>query len=34
MHESRVSSSDLLSKNIKIKIYKSIVLPILYGCET
>ena len=28
-------SSRLLSKNLKIKIYKTIVLPIvLYGCET
>jgi len=27
-------SSSLLNKNIKIKIYKSIILPILYGCET
>ena len=28
-------SSNLLSKNIKIKIYRTIILPvILYGCET
>ena len=28
-------SSILLSKNIKIKIYRTIILPIaLYGCET
>jgi hypothetical protein len=28
-------SSHLLSKNVKIRIYKSAVLPvILYGCET
>ena len=28
-------SSDLLSKNIKINIYRNIVLPIVwYGCET
>jgi len=27
-------SSSLLSKNIKIKIYKTIILPVLYGCET
>jgi len=28
-------SSTLLSKNIKIKIYRTIILPIvLYGCET
>jgi hypothetical protein len=30
-----VLSSYLLSKNIKIRIYKTIILPvILYGCET
>jgi hypothetical protein len=28
-------SSHLLSKNIKIRIYKTIILPVaLYGCET
>jgi hypothetical protein len=28
-------SSSLLYKNLKIKIYRSIILPIvLYGCET
>jgi len=28
-------SSSLLSKNIKLKIYRPIILPIvLYGCET
>jgi len=28
-------SSRLLSKNLKIKLYKTIVLPVvLYGCET
>ena len=28
-------SSGLLSKNIKIKIYRAIILPVvLYGCET
>ena len=28
-------SSRFLSKNLKIKIYKTIVLPVvLYGCET
>jgi hypothetical protein len=28
-------SSTLLSKNVKIKIYKTIILPVvLYGCET
>jgi hypothetical protein len=27
--------SNLLSKNIKIKIYRTIILPVvLYGCET
>ena len=29
-----ILSSSLLSKNIKIKIYKTIILPVLYGCET
>jgi hypothetical protein len=30
-----LSSSSLLSKNIKIKIYRTIILPVvLYGCET
>jgi hypothetical protein len=30
-----MKSSPLLSKNIKIRIYKSIILPVvLYGCET
>jgi hypothetical protein len=29
------SSSHLLSKNVKIRIYKTIILPVvLYGCET
>jgi hypothetical protein len=28
-------SFHLLSKNVKIKIYKTIILPVvLYGCET
>jgi len=27
-------SSSLLSKHTKIKIYRSIILPVLYGCET
>jgi hypothetical protein len=32
---SRSMSSCLLSKNIKIRIYKTIILPVvLYGCET
>jgi hypothetical protein len=30
----RISSSSLLPKNIKIKIYRTIILPVvLYGCE-
>jgi hypothetical protein len=30
-----LSSSRLLSRNVKIKIYKTIILPVvLYGCET
>ena len=30
-----VLSSRLLSKNVKIKIYRTIILPVvLYGCET
>jgi len=27
-------SSSLLSKNLKIKIYRTIILSVLYGCET
>ena len=27
-------SSSLLSKNLKIKIYRTIISPIVYGCET
>ena len=27
-------SSSLLSKNIKIKVYRTIILPVLYGCGT
>ena len=28
-------SSSLLSKNLKIKVYRNIILPVvLYGCET
>jgi hypothetical protein len=28
-------SSSLLSRNVKVKIYKTIILPlVLYGCET
>jgi sorting nexin-29 len=31
----RLSSSHLLSRNIKVKIYKTAILPVvLYGCET
>ena len=30
-----ILSSRLLSKNLKIKIYRNIILPVvLYGCET
>jgi hypothetical protein len=30
-----ISSFHLLSKNIKIRIYKTVILPVvLYGCET
>ena len=30
-----LKSSSLLSKNLKIKIYRTIILPVvLYGCET
>jgi hypothetical protein len=33
--QSRVLSSHLLSRNVKVKIYKTIILPVvLYGCET
>ena len=27
-------SFSLLSKNLNIKIYRTIILPVLYGCET
>jgi hypothetical protein len=27
-------SSCLLSRNVKVKIYKTVILPVLYGCET
>ena len=27
-------SSSLLSKNIKIKVYRTTFLPVVYGCET
>jgi hypothetical protein len=28
-------SSHLISKNLKVKIYKTVILPVvLYGCET
>jgi len=35
MHATILVSSSLLSKNIKIKIYRTIILHVvLYGCET
>jgi len=27
-------SSSLLSKNVKIEIYRNIILPVVYGCVT
>ena len=27
-------SSSLLNKNLKIKVYRTIILPTVYGCET
>jgi hypothetical protein len=27
-------SSSLLSKNLNIKVYRIIILPVLYGCDT
>ena len=27
-------SSSVLSKNMKIKIYRIIILPVVFGCET
>jgi hypothetical protein len=27
-------SSHLISKNLKIKMYTTVILPVLYGCET
>ena len=31
----RILSSSLLSRNLKIKVYRTIILPVvLYGCET
>ena len=29
-----VLSSGLLSKHLKIKLHRTIILPVLYGCET
>jgi hypothetical protein len=29
-----ILSSSMLSKNLKIKIHRTIILPVLYGCET
>jgi hypothetical protein len=31
--QSRLSSR-LLSRNVKVKIYKTVILPVLYGCES
>ena len=30
----KLLSSRLLSKNLKIKMYRTIILPVLYGCES
>ena len=31
----KLSSSSLLSKNVKIRVYRTLILPVvLYGCET
>jgi len=32
-HSMQKLLSSLLSKNLKIKIYRTIILPVLYGCE-
>jgi hypothetical protein len=33
--ESKILSSHLIKKNVKIKIHKTVILPVvLYGCET
>jgi hypothetical protein len=33
--QSKILSSRLISKNLKIKPYKTVILPVvLYGCET
>jgi len=33
--DAELLSSSLLSKNVKIKIYRNVILPVvLYGCET
>jgi hypothetical protein len=32
--EQNLLSSSLLSRGLKIKIYRTIILPVLYGCET
>jgi hypothetical protein len=32
--EKNLLSSSVLTKRIKIKIYRTIILPVLYGCET
>jgi len=34
-HSDRILFSSLLSKDLKIKIYRTIILPVvLFGCET
>ena len=30
----KLLSSRLLSRNLKVKVYRTIILPVLYGCET
>ncbi|KAJ4436815.1 hypothetical protein ANN_16947 [Periplaneta americana] len=30
----KLLSSSLLSKNLKVRIYKTVILPVLYGCKT
>ena len=30
----KLLSSSLLSKNLKVKIHRTIIIPVVYGCET